>query len=192
MSKPHGQAHHGLHARPAIQDAGTSPHPTIATDQGSDLYDARRAARIEAAGGDAADDGVSVSPSQACVSKAETEDAAQPERRQLRWVMIADSYLSGEKTMRELALENGISAYTVRDYVHVRRPTFASDHHRRPLGTRRNREHEPSLVQGAYGTGGSMTDDSVRRATQELERAIVKGLAARNLAPLPYRREVAA
>ena len=104
--------------------------------------------------------------------------------------MIADAYLSGEKTMRELAAENGISVYTVRDHVHARRPTFASDHHRRPLGTRRNREHEPSLVQGAYGTGGSMTDDSVRRATRELERHIVAGLAKRGLAPLPFKREI--
>lgn len=92
--------------------------------------------------------------------------------------------------MRELAIENQISVYTVRDHVHARRPTFASDHHRRPLGTRRNREHEPSLVQGAYGTGGSMTDDSVRRATRELERHIVAGLKARGLAPLPFKREV--
>ena len=113
-----------------------------------------------------------------------------PEARQLYWVMIADAYLTGEKTMRELAIENGISVYTVRDHVHARRPTFALDHQRRPLGTRRNRDHEPSLVQGASGTGGSMTDDSVRRATRELERHIVAGLKARGLAPLPFNKEV--
>ena len=103
--------------------------------------------------------------------------------------MIADAYLTGKQTMRELAIENGISVFTVRDYVHSRRATFALDHQRRPLGTRRNRDHEPSLVQGAYGTGGSMTDDSVRRATRELERKIVAGLAKRGLAPLRFNKE---
>ena len=34
-------------------------------------------------------------------------------------------------------------------------------------------------------------DESVRRATRDLEKAIVAGLAARGLAPLSYRREVA-
>lgn len=103
--------------------------------------------------------------------------------------MIADAYLTGEKTMRELAIENGVSMFTVRDYVHSRRATFAFDHQRRPLGTRRNRDHEPSLVQGVFGAGGSMTDDCVRRATRDLEKAIVAGLRKRQLAPLPYRKE---
>ncbi len=192
MSNSHGQAHHGLRDRPAIQDAGVASHPAIATDQGADLHDPRRAARIEAAGGDAADDGVFVSSSQARVREAEAEDAAQLAGRQLYWVMIADAYLTGKQTMRELAIENGISVFTVRDYVHSRRATFALDHQKRPLGTRRNRDHEPSLVQGAYGTGGSMTDDSVRRATRELERKIVAGLAKRGFAPLPFNREDAA
>jgi hypothetical protein len=106
--------------------------------------------------------------------------------------MIADAYLTGEKTIRELAIENGVSAFTVRDYVHSRRATFALDYQRRPLGTRRNRDHEPSLVQGAFGAGGNMTDESVRRATRDLERAIVAGLRKRRLAPLPYRKEDAA
>ena len=193
MDNQHGQAHTGLRDRPAISDAGTSPHPAIATDQGSraDIHDAGRAARVEAIGGYAADDGVSVSPSQARVRETEAEDADQPAGRQLYWVMIADAYLTGEKTMRELAIENGVSVFVVRDYVHSRRATFALDHKKRPLGTRRNRDHEPSLVQGAYGAGGSMTDDSVRRATLDLESAIVAGLKKRGLAPLPYRREEA-
>ncbi len=191
MSKPHGQAHHGLRDRPAIQDAGVASHPAIATDQSADLHDARRAAGTGPAGGNAADDGVSVSSSQARVREAEAEDAAQPAGRQLYWVMIADAYLTGKKTMRELAIENGVSVFVVRDYVHSRRATFALDHKKRPLGTRRNRDHEPSLVQGAYGAGGSMTDDSVRRATLDLESAIVAGLKNRGLAPLPYRREEA-
>ena len=194
MSNPHGQAHHGLHARPLMANAGTSPHPAIATDQGSDLYYTRRAARIEATGGDAANIRVPVSQGKATSSPTKAERGVMidaPEARQLYWVMIADAYLTGEKTMRELAIENGVSVFVVRDYVHSRRATFALDHKKRPLGTRRNRDHEPSLVQGAYGAGGSMTDDSVRRATLDLESAIVAGLKKRGLAPLPYRREEA-
>ena len=191
MSNTNGKTHHGLRDRPKFPDAGTSPHPAIATDQGADLHDPRRAARIEATGGDAADERVSVSSREAARREAKAEDAAQPAGRQLYWVMIADAYLTGKKTMRELAIENGVSVFVVRDYVHSRRATFALDHKKRPLGTRRNRDHEPSLVQGAYGAGGSMTDDSVRRATLDLESAIVAGLKNRGLAPLPYRREEA-
>lgn len=189
MSKTHGQADTGLHARPLVADAGAGPHHAIATDQGADLHDARREARVKAAGGDAADERVSVSSREAARRETEAEDADQPAGRQLYWVMIADAYLTGEKTMRELAIENGISVFTVRDHVHARRPTFALDHKKRPLGTRRNRDHEPSLVQGAFGTGGNMSDDGVRRATKDLEKAIVAGLRKRRLAPLPYRSE---
>ena len=191
MSKPHGQAHNGLHTRPAISDAGVASHPAIATDQSPYLYDPRRATGVAEVGTDATDNGISVSSRETTSRQKEAEDAAQPAGRQLYWVMIADAYLTGEKTMRELAIENGVSVFVVRDYVHSRRATFALDHKKRPLGTRRNRDHEPSLVQGAYGAGGSMTDDSVRRATLDLESAIVAGLKKRNLAPLPYRREEA-
>ena len=194
MSNPHGQAHHGLRDRPKLFNAGPSTHPAIATNQGADLYDAGRAAGIEAAGRDAAKHRVSVSSRETSSSPTKAERGVMidaPETRQLYWVMIADAYLTGEKTMRELAIENGVSVFVVRDYVHSRRATFALDHKKRPLGTRRNRDHEPSLVQGAYGAGGSMTDDSVRRATLDLESAIVAGLKKRGLAPLPYRREEA-
>ena len=194
MDNQHGQAHTGLRDRPAISNAGAASHPAIATNESPDLYDPSRAAGAEAPRGDAADDRVPVSPGKATSSPTKAERGVMidaPEARQLYWVMIADAYLTGEKTMRELAIENGVSVFVVRDYVHSRRATFALDHKKRPLGTRRNRDHEPSLVQGAYGAGGSMTDDSVRRATIDLESAIVAGLKKRGLAPLPYRREEA-
>lgn len=110
--------------------------------------------------------------------------------RQAHRDYIADQYLMGKQTMRGLAQEYNVSIFAVKDYVNARRATFVLDYNKRPLGTRRDRAHEPSLVQGAYGTGGSMTDDSVRRATRELERHIVAGLAKRGLAPLPFKREI--
>ena len=211
MSKPHGQAHHGLHARPAISDARPSTHPAIATDQGADLYDAGRAARIEATGGNAANIRVPVSSRAKTGRKAEGKDivigaekpaalkhgrrlqerSVEGQARQSHRVRVADAYLTGESTVVELADIHQVSVYTIRDWIRDRRDTFMLDHRKRPLGTRRDRAHEPSLVVGVYGTGGTMTDESVRRATRDLEKAIVAGLAARNLAPLPYRREEA-
>ena len=208
----HGQAHHGLHARPLMADAGPSTHPAIATNQGADLYDTRRAAGIEAAGGDAANIRVSVSSRAKTGRKAEGKDivigaekpaalkhgrrlqerSVEGQARQSHRVRVADAYLTGESTVVELADIHQVSVYTIRDWIRDRRDTFMLDHRKRPLGTRRDRAHEPSLVVGVYGTGGTMTDESVRRATRDLEKAIVAGLAARNLAPLPYRREVAA
>ena len=61
MKDQHGEAHHGLHARPAIQDARVETHPAIATDQSADVYDPRRATGIAETGTDTTDDGVSVS-----------------------------------------------------------------------------------------------------------------------------------
>ena len=111
--------------------------------------------------------------------------------RQSHRVKVADAYLTGISTVAELADIHQVSIYTIRDWIRDRRDTFMLDHRKRPLGTRRDRTHEPNLVVGVYGTGGTMTDESVRRATRDLEKAIVAGLAARGLAPLPYRREVA-
>ncbi len=111
--------------------------------------------------------------------------------RQSHRVKVADAYLTGVSTVAELADIHQVSIYTIRDWIRDRRDTFMLDHRKRPLGTRRDRTHEPNLVVGVYGTGGTMTDESVRRATRDLEKAIVAGLAARGLAPLPYRKEVA-
>jgi transposase-like protein len=110
------------------------------------------------------------------------------EARQSHRVAVADAYLTGEKTIAQLAEEHCVSSHTVRDWVQDRRETFLLDHGRLPLGTRRDRRHESAIVIGVYGTGGNMTDESVRAATIDLERAIVAGLRKRRLAPLPYRR----
>lgn len=204
MDNPHGQAHSGLRDRPAIQDAGTSPHPAIATDQGSDLYYPRRAAGTGPAGGNAAKHRVSVSPGETSSRPTKAEHGvltaaprllqgrtAKGEAQQSHRVKVADAYLTGDNTVAELADIHQVSVHTIRDWIRDRRDTFMLDHRKRPLGTRRDRTHEPNLVVGVYGTGGTMTDESVRRATRDLEKAIVAGLAARGLAPLPYRREVA-
>jgi transposase-like protein len=101
---------------------------------------------------------------------------------------VADAYLSGKQTMQQLAVKNGVAVQTVRDWVRARRDTFMIDHEQKPVGTRHDRTDEPSLATGVYGTGGNMTDDSVRRATRNLEKAIVAGLKKRGLAPLVYRK----
>jgi transposase-like protein len=119
------------------------------------------------------------------------ERSVEGQARQSHRVRVADAYLTGESTVVELADIHQVSVYTIRDWIRDRRDTFMLDHRKRPLGTRRDRTHEPSLVVGVYGTGGTMTDESVRRATRDLEKAIVAGLKKRGLAPLPYRREEA-
>lgn len=107
---------------------------------------------------------------------------------------IADEYLTGRQTMRALAQEHSISVFTVRDFVRDRRESFLTHPHLRPTDVvdKREVQSNAAIAVGAYGTGGVVSDDAVRRATLMLEREIVRGLALRGLAPLPYRREVAA
>lgn len=107
---------------------------------------------------------------------------------------IADEYLTGRQTMRALAQEYAISVFTVRDFVRARRESFLTHPHLRPadIANKREIQSNAACAVGVYGTGGAVSDDAVRRATLMLEREIVKGLALRGLAPLPYRREVAA
>lgn len=107
---------------------------------------------------------------------------------------IADEYLTGRQTMRALAQEHGISVFTVRDFVRARRESFLTHPHLRPadIANKREIQSNAACAIGVYGTGGVVSDDAVRRATMMLEREIVKGLALRGLAPLPYRREVKA
>lgn len=106
---------------------------------------------------------------------------------------IADEYLKG-KTMRALAQEHSISVFTVRDFVRARRESFLTHPHLRPTDVvdKREAQSNAAIAVGAYGTGGVVSDDAVRRATMMLEREIVRGLALRGLAPLPYRREAKA
>lgn len=105
---------------------------------------------------------------------------------------VADEYLTGKKTILQLAIEHDMSIYTVRDWVKARRYSFTADHNCRPLGTRRDRSHEASLVAGVYNAGGSMTDDCVRRATRDLEQAIIALQRKRNMPTFSYRKEVEA
>ena len=119
---------------------------------------------------------------------------AKGEAQQSHRIWVADAYLTGKQTMRQLAVENCISVFTVRDWVRDRRDTFLVDHRLRPADVvvKREVQSNAAIAVGSYGTGGAVSDDAVRRATRMLEREIVKGLALRGLAPLPYRREVAA
>ena len=213
MSKPNGKADNGLRDRPAIQDAGVASHPAIATNQSADLYDPRRATRVSPPRGDAADDGVPVSPPQALSSPAhrkESREMTEQKRlthgrrlqersiagqaRQSHRNYIADEYLTGRQTMRALAQEYNISVFTVRDFVRARRESFLTHPHLRPadIANKREIQSNAACAVGVYGTGGAVSDDAVRRATLMLEREIVRGLALRGLAPLSYRREVAA
>ncbi len=112
--------------------------------------------------------------------------------KQSHRVKVADAYLTGKQTMQQLADEHQVSIYTVRDWVRDRRDTFMIDHRQKPLGTRRDRTHEPALVAGVYGTGGNMTDDCVRRATRDLEKAIVALQKKLKMPTFTYRKEVTA
>ena len=107
---------------------------------------------------------------------------------------IADEYLTGRQTMRALALLHGVSVFTIRDWTRDRRDTFLVDHRLRPADVvdKREVQSNAAIAVGVFGAGGNMSDEGVRRATRDLEKAIVKGLAARGLAPLPYRREITA
>ena len=122
------------------------------------------------------------------------ERSAAGEARQSHRIYIADEYLTGRQTMRALAVEHGISVFTVRDWVRDRRDSFLVDPHLRPADVVAKREDQSNaaITAGVYGAGGAMSDDGVRRATRDLERLIVAGLKARGLAPLTYRKEVTA
>lgn len=213
MSKPHGQAHTGLRDQPKLPNAGVASHPAIATDQSADVYDPRRATGVSPIRANAADDGVFISPPQALgspKSRKESQDLTEQKRlthgrrlqersiagqaRQSHRNYIADEYLTGRQTMRALAQEYNISVFTVRDFVRARRESFLTHPHLRPadIANKREIQSNAACAVGVYGTGGAVSDDAVRRATLMLEREIVKGLALRELAPLPYRREVAA
>ena len=119
---------------------------------------------------------------------------AKGEAQQSHRIWVADAYLTGKQTMRQLAVENCISVFTVRDWVRDRRDSFLVDPHLRPADVvvKREIQSNAAISIGVFGAGGSMSDEGVRRATRDLEKAIVKGLAARGLAPLPYHREIKA
>ncbi len=184
-----------------------------ARDAAIDAYNAARAAPAMTTISRATDERVFISPPQALGSpKARKESRDLTEQKRLQhgrrlqersiagqarqsWRnFIADEYLTGRKTMRALAQEHSISVFTVRDFVRARRESFLTHPHLRPADVANKREIQSNAAcaVGVYGTGGVVSDDAVRRATMMLEREIVKGLALRGLAPLPYRREIKA
>jgi|688.fasta_scaffold287881_3 hypothetical protein len=116
--------------------------------------------------------------------------SVEGQARQSHRVKVADAYLTGVSTVVELADIHQVSIYTIRDWIRDRRDTFMLDHRKKPLGTRRDRTHEPALVAGVYGTGGNMTDESVRQATRDLEKAIVALQKKLMLSTFTYRKEV--
>lgn len=122
------------------------------------------------------------------------ERSAAGEIRQTHRIEVADAYLTGAYSMRQLAVEHCISIFTVRDWVRDRRDSFLTDGKKRPANvvSKREIQSNAAITVGVYGAGGVMSDEGVRRATRDLERLIVKGLAARGLAPLPYRKEITA
>ncbi len=205
MSKPHGKTHHGLRDRPAIQDAGVASHPAIATDQSADIYDPRRAKGVTPARADATDNGVSVSPRKAPSRKAKAKligvAVAKPPttRNKTREVaasirtMAADEYLLGKKTLTTVADDYHISRHTARDWINDRRETFEADHgHPPPSITRREMQRDMAITAGAFGTGGNMSNEGVRRATRDLEKAIIKMQRKRRMPTFTYRKEDAA
>ena len=205
MSKPYGETDNRLHARPAIQDARAETHPAIATDQSPDLYDPRRATGIGWIGEDTTDDGVSIPSREAARRKAEGTRRyysaqnliAREERRAdaeiNRRKAVAD--YEGGMSLGRTAQKYSVNPRTIISWAAMFRP--ADTPPRRPDRSKTEKimidyTDANTGVGLAQGTGGSMSDAHVRFATRRLEREIVKGLALRGLAPLPYRREVAA
>ena len=205
MSKPHGQAHNGLRDQPRLSNAGVASHPAIATDQSADVYDPRRAKGVTPARADAADYGVSVSPRKTssrpkkakligvAVAKSPTTRNKTREVAASIRTMAADEYLLGKKTLTTVADDYHISRHTARDWINDRRETFEADHGFPPPSvSKREMQRDMAITSGAYGTGGNMSNDGVRRATRDLEKAIIKLQKKRRMPTFSYRKEDAA
>ena len=205
MDSPHGQTHHGLHARSAISNAGAETHPAIATDESPDLYDPSRAKGVTPARAGAADNGVSVPPRKTpsrpkkakligvAVSKPPTTRNKTREVAASIRIMAADEYLLGKKTLTTVADDYHISRHTARDWINDRRETFEADHGFPPPSvSKREMQRDMAITSGAYGTGGNMSNDGVRRATRDLEKAIIKLQKKRRMPTFSYRKEDAA
>lgn len=202
MSNPHGETHTGLHARPAISDAGIETHPAIATNESPDLYDPSRAKGVTPARADATDDGVSVPPRKTpsrpkeakligvAVAKLPTTRNKTREVAASIRIMAADEYLLGKKTLTTVADDYHISRHTARDWINDRRETFEADHGFPPPSvSKREMQRDMAITSGAFGTGGNMSNDGVRRATRDLEKAIIKLQKKRRMPTFTYRKE---
>ena len=205
MSKPHGQAHNGLRDQPRLSNAGVASHPAIATNEDPNLYDPQRASGVTPARADATDNGVLVSPRKTssrpkkakptgvAVSKPPTTRNKTREVAASIRTIAADEYLLGKKTLTAVADDYHISRHTARDWINDRRETFEADHGVPPPSiTKREMQRDMAITAGAYGTGGNMSNEGVRRATRDLEKAIIKMQKKRNMPTLTYRKEDAA
>jgi len=205
MSNTNGEAHNGLRERPKLSDAGVKTHPAIATNEDPGSYDPIRAKGVTPARADATDNGVSVSPRKAPRRKAKAKPTsvavAKPPttRNKTREVAAsirttaADEYLLGKKTLTTVADDYHISRHTARDWINDRRETFEADHGFPPPSiSKREMQRDMAITAGAFGTGGNMSNEGVRRATRDLEKAIIKMQRKRRMPTFTYRKEEAA
>ena len=202
MSNPHGQAHHGLHARPAIQDARVETHPAIATDQSPNVYDPRRATGIAEVGTDATDNGISVSSrettsrqkeatrryysAQNLISREERKADAEINRRKA----VAD--YEGGMSLGRTAQKYSVNPRTIISWAAMFRP--ADTPPRRPDRSKTEKividyTDANTGVGLAQGTGGSMSDAHVRFATRRLEKAIIALQRKRGWQTFTYAKE---
>jgi hypothetical protein len=104
--------------------------------------------------------------------------------QQLHRIKVADAFLNGTATIAELAIEHCVSIYTVRDWVRDRReyPNGAA--------SKRAMQMDAALTAGLCGsTGGAMSNEAVRAATRDLEKAIIALQQKRRMPTFSYRRE---
>ena len=201
----HGKTHSGLRNQSKLSYARVASHPAIATNESPDLYDPRRTKGVTATRADAADNGVLVSPRKApsrpkkakptgvAVAKPPTTRNKTREVAASIRTMAADEYLLGKKTLTTVAEDYHISRHTARDWINDRRETFEADHGvPPPTISKREMQRDMAITSGAYGAGGNMSNDGVRRATRELEKAIIKMQKKRNMPTFTYRKEDAA
>jgi len=200
MDNPHGETHHGLHARSAIQDARVETHPAIATDQSADIYDPRRATGVAKIGGNPADDGVSVSPGETSSRKTKAirryparnaiVHAARMEKADERRRLAVAAYEGGQR-LGAVARDYGVNPRTILDWNTRFRP--ADTPRRRPDKSRPVEvviDYESVHVAGINrGTGGSMSDQQVREATIRLRTAIVALQRKRGWQTFTYAKE---
>ena len=202
MSKTHGEAHTGLHARPAIQDARVEAHPAIATDQSPNVYDPSGTTRTDWIGEDTADDGVSVAPrettsrqkeatrryysAQNLIARAERRAEAEVNRRKA----VAD--YEGGMSLGRTAQKYSVNPRTIIAWAATFRPADALP--RRPDRSKTEKividyADANTGVGLAQGTGGSMSDAHVRFATRRLEKAIVALQRKRGWQTFTYAKE---
>jgi hypothetical protein len=201
-NKPHGETDNRLRDRPKLSNTRVKTHPAIATNEDPSSYDPSRAKGVTPARAGATDNGVSVPPRETssrpkkakligvAISKPPiTRNKTRVVAASIR-IMAADEYLLGNKTMTTVAEDYHISRHTARDWVNDRRETFEADHGFPPPSvSKREMQRDMAITSGAFGTGGNMSNDGVRRATRDLEKAIIKMQKKRGMPTFTYRKE---